>query len=152
MQQSEGQGMSLVEGVAQLDGRKPCIWDTYTHSGKMFDGSTGDEDVRLMFKLGLDTYRFSISWSRLIPDGRGAINPKGLEYYNNLINGLILDGNCHMKRAQAYSFIVNPIFSFPNQVNLCYTAMSKRNLGTLYRIKKLRGLLIFTMGGKCLLN
>ncbi|XP_057835518.1 hydroxyisourate hydrolase isoform X2 [Cryptomeria japonica] len=74
------------------------------------------EDVRLMFKLGLDTYRFSISWSRLIPDGRGAINPKGLEYYNNLINGLILD------------------------------AMSKRNLGTLYRIKKLRGLLIFTMG------
>ncbi|GLJ45453.1 hypothetical protein SUGI_0957180 [Cryptomeria japonica] len=66
----------------------------------MSDGSTGDvatdqyrhykEDVRLMFKMGLDAYRFSISWSRLIPDGRGAINPKGLEYYNNLINELIL--------------------------------------------------------------
>ncbi|GLJ45454.1 hypothetical protein SUGI_0957190 [Cryptomeria japonica] len=91
-----------VEGAAQLDGRKPSIWDTYTHSGKMSDGSTGDvaayqyhhykEDVRLMFKLGLDVYRFSIKWSRLIPDGRGAINPKGLEYYNNLINELILHG------------------------------------------------------------
>ncbi|GLJ16961.1 hypothetical protein SUGI_0293100 [Cryptomeria japonica] len=61
-----------VEGIAQLDGRKPCIWDTYTHSRKMFDGSTGDvtvdqyhhykEDVHLMFKMGLDAYRFSISW------------------------------------------------------------------------------------------
>lgn len=91
-----------VEGAAQIDGRKPCIWDTYTHSGKMFDGSTGDvtadqyhhykEDVHLMFKMGLNGYRFSISWSRLIPDGRGAINPKGLEYYNNLINELILHG------------------------------------------------------------
>ncbi|XP_057852579.1 uncharacterized protein LOC131062859 [Cryptomeria japonica] len=91
-----------VEGAVQIDGRKPCIWDTYTHSGKMFDGSTGDvtadqyhhykEDVRLMFKMGLDAYRFSISWSRLIPDGRGAINPEGLEYYNNLINELILHG------------------------------------------------------------
>ncbi|GLJ45474.1 hypothetical protein SUGI_0957620 [Cryptomeria japonica] len=66
-----------VEGAAQLDGRKPSIWDTYTHSGKMTDGSTGDvaavqyhnykEDVRLMFKMVLDAYRFSISWSRLIP-------------------------------------------------------------------------------------
>ncbi|KAH9329022.1 hypothetical protein KI387_001130, partial [Taxus chinensis] len=91
-----------VEGAVADDGRKPCIWDTYTHSGKMLDGSTGDisadqyhhykEDVRLMFKMGLDAYRFSISWSRLIPDGKGAINPKGLEYYNNLINELILHG------------------------------------------------------------
>ncbi|XP_057852628.1 beta-glucosidase 22 isoform X3 [Cryptomeria japonica] len=46
------------------------------------------EDVRLMYEMGLDAYRFSISWSRLIPDGRGAINPKGLEYYNSLINEL----------------------------------------------------------------
>ncbi|KAH9311038.1 hypothetical protein KI387_026073, partial [Taxus chinensis] len=91
-----------VEGAAAVDGRKPCIWDTYTHSGKMLDGSTGDvsadqyhhykDDVRLMFKMGLDAYRFSISWSRLIPDGKGAINPKGLEYYNNLINELVLHG------------------------------------------------------------
>ncbi|XP_059066746.1 beta-glucosidase 31 isoform X2 [Cryptomeria japonica] len=94
-----------VEGVAQLDGRKPCIWDTYTHSGKMFDGSTGDvtADQYHHYKVisittlcligsGLLIFHLMVSDSRLIPDGRGAINPKGLEYYNNLINGLILHG------------------------------------------------------------
>nr|XP_025633765.1 beta-glucosidase 11-like isoform X2 [Arachis hypogaea] len=50
------------------------------------------EDVQLMTKMGLDAYRFSISWSRLIPDGRGPINQKGLQYYNNLINELISQG------------------------------------------------------------
>eukprot|EP00252_Welwitschia_mirabilis_P015690 TRINITY_DN3471_c0_g1_i9.p1 TRINITY_DN3471_c0_g1~~TRINITY_DN3471_c0_g1_i9.p1 ORF type:complete len:448 (-),score=77.81 TRINITY_DN3471_c0_g1_i9:297-1640(-) len=65
----------------------------------MKDGSSGNvsadqyhhykEDVLMMAEMGLDAYRFSISWSRLIPDGRGAINPKGLEYYNKLINELV---------------------------------------------------------------
>ncbi|XP_061347355.1 hydroxyisourate hydrolase-like isoform X7 [Gastrolobium bilobum] len=50
------------------------------------------EDVRLMVETGLDAYRFSISWSRLIPNGRGPVNPKGLQYYNNLINELISNG------------------------------------------------------------
>uniref|UniRef100_A0A2P2LXW5 Uncharacterized protein MANES_01G218200 n=1 Tax=Rhizophora mucronata TaxID=61149 RepID=A0A2P2LXW5_RHIMU len=50
------------------------------------------EDVKLMFETGLDAYKFSISWSRLIPNGRGPINPKGLEYYNNLINELLRHG------------------------------------------------------------
>eukprot|EP00253_Pinus_taeda_P036437 PITA_36437 len=91
-----------VEGAAALDGRKPSIWDTFTHAGNMPDKSTGDvaadqyhhykEDVALMTEMGLDAYRFSISWSRLIPDGRGVVNPKGVEYYNNLINELILHG------------------------------------------------------------
>ncbi|MCL7024251.1 hypothetical protein MKW94_001030 [Papaver nudicaule] len=91
-----------VEGAAAEDGRSPCIWDTYTHQGKMADNSTADvasdeyhkykEDVKLMSELGLEAYRFSISWSRLIPNGRGAINPKGLKYYNNLINELISHG------------------------------------------------------------
>ncbi|KAM0854304.1 hypothetical protein ACQ4PT_050526 [Festuca glaucescens] len=66
------------------------------------DGSTSDvsadqyhhykEDVKLMHNMGLDAYRFSIAWPRLIPDGRGQTNPKGLEYYNNLIDELILHG------------------------------------------------------------
>ncbi|KAF0914116.1 hypothetical protein E2562_026512 [Oryza meyeriana var. granulata] len=91
-----------VEGAAAEDGRKPSIWDTFTHQGDSPEGSTADvsadqyhhykEDVKLMYDMGLDAYRFSISWPRLVPDGRGEINPKGLEYYNNLINELILHG------------------------------------------------------------
>ncbi|XP_039119247.1 beta-glucosidase 22-like isoform X2 [Dioscorea cayenensis subsp. rotundata] len=91
-----------VEGAAAEDGRSPSIWDTHTHAGKMADKSTGDiasdqyhkykEDVKLMSDLGLEVYKFSISWSRLIPNGRGEINPKGLEYYNNLINELLGKG------------------------------------------------------------
>uniref|UniRef100_A0A803L9V2 Uncharacterized protein n=1 Tax=Chenopodium quinoa TaxID=63459 RepID=A0A803L9V2_CHEQI len=90
-----------VEGAAFEDGRKASIFDTFAHSGRFGDGN-GDiaadqyhmykEDVQLMAETGLDAYRFSISWSRLIPDGRGPINPKGVEYYNNLINELISYG------------------------------------------------------------
>ncbi|XP_051229498.1 beta-glucosidase 32 [Lolium perenne] len=91
-----------VEGAAAEDGRKPSIWDTFTHQGYANNNSTGDiaadqyhhykDDVKLMQELSLDAYRFSIAWARLIPDGRGKINPKGLEYYNNLINELLLHG------------------------------------------------------------
>ncbi|CAI0467647.1 unnamed protein product [Linum tenue] len=90
-----------VEGAANQDGRSPSVWDTFAHGG-FAGGPTGDiavdqyhkykEDVQLMAEMGLDAYRFSISWSRLIPDGRGDVNPKGLEYYNNLINELISHG------------------------------------------------------------
>ncbi|KAE9610946.1 putative beta-glucosidase [Lupinus albus] len=92
-----------VEGAANEDGRKPSIWDTFAHAGNanLYPGNadTGidqyhkyKEDIQLMAKMGLDAYRFSISWSRLILDGKGPINPKGLQYYNNLINELISQG------------------------------------------------------------
>ncbi|KAG4400878.1 hypothetical protein GLYMA_07G151900v4 [Glycine max] len=92
-----------VEGAANEDGRKPSIWDTFSQAGNgnMYAGN-GDvacdqyhkykEDVQLMADMGLEAYRFSISWSRVIPDGRGQVNPKGLQYYNNLINELISHG------------------------------------------------------------
>ncbi|KAK9938654.1 hypothetical protein M0R45_015378 [Rubus argutus] len=90
-----------VEGAADEDGRTPSILDTYAHAGN-FHGATGDvacdeyhkykEDVQLMVDTGLEAYRFSISWSRLIPNGRGPVNPKGLQYYNNLIDQLISKG------------------------------------------------------------
>ncbi|XP_051227151.1 beta-glucosidase 5 isoform X1 [Lolium perenne] len=90
------------EGAVDEDGRSPSIWDTFTHAGKIADKSTGDvaadgyhkymEDVMLMYETGLEAYRFSISWSRLIPNGRGAVNPKGLKFYNNLINELVNHG------------------------------------------------------------
>ncbi|CAM0884546.1 unnamed protein product [Alopecurus aequalis] len=90
------------EGAVAEDGRSPSIWDTFTHAGQMADKSTGDvgadgyhkykDDVKLMVDTNLEAYRFSISWSRLIPNGRGAVNPKGLEYYNNLIDELVKQG------------------------------------------------------------
>ncbi|PIA37900.1 hypothetical protein AQUCO_02900032v1 [Aquilegia coerulea] len=89
-----------VEGATAEDGRTPCTWDIMAQSGLY--GPMGTvacdqyhkykEDVQLMVNTGLEAYRFSISWSRLIPNGRGAINPKGLQYYNNLINELIRYG------------------------------------------------------------
>ncbi|KAH9329021.1 hypothetical protein KI387_001129, partial [Taxus chinensis] len=137
-----------VEGAVADDGRKPSIWDTYTHSGKMLDGSTGDisadqyhhykEDVRLMYKMGLDAYRFSISWSRLIPDGKGTINPKGLEYYNNLINELILHGiephvtlyhfDLPQSLEDAYGGWINPqiIEDFRAFSEVCFTEFGDR--------------------------
>lgn len=91
------------EGAAAEDGRKPSIFDTFTHrKGTTMDGGNGDvavdqyhrykEDIDLMSAMGVDAYRFSISWPRLIPDGKGPINPKGIEYYNNLINELLANG------------------------------------------------------------
>ncbi|TYG67466.1 hypothetical protein ES288_D05G078500v1 [Gossypium darwinii] len=90
------------EGAADKDGRTPSIWDTFVHAEGNFNEGNGDiacdgyhkykEDVGLMVDTGLEAYRFSISWSRLIPNGRGPVNVKGLQYYNNLINELIKNG------------------------------------------------------------
>ncbi|XP_078446555.1 beta-glucosidase 22-like [Wolffia australiana] len=91
-----------VEGVVNEDGRGVSVWDTFSHSGGTRDGSNGDvtadgyhhykEDVKLMSEIGLEGYRFSISWPRIIPNGRGAVNKKGIEFYNNLIDELISHG------------------------------------------------------------
>ncbi|XP_006661423.1 beta-glucosidase 31 [Oryza brachyantha] len=97
-----GSSAYQVEGAFAEDGRKPSIWDTFAHAGYSVDGATADvtadqyhkykEDVKLLHEMGVDAYRMSISWPRLVPDGRGAINPKGLEYYNNLIDELVSHG------------------------------------------------------------
>ncbi|XP_073151170.1 beta-glucosidase 11-like [Henckelia pumila] len=89
------------EGAAFEDGRTPGVWDTYSHSDR-FDGANGDvtcdgyhkykEDIKLMSDMGLEAFRISISWSRLIPNGRGPVNPLGLQFYNNFINELISHG------------------------------------------------------------
>ncbi|PWA88948.1 glycoside hydrolase family 1 [Artemisia annua] len=98
-----GSGTSAyqVEGAVLEDGRTLSIWDTFAHSGN-YNGANGDvacdgyhkykEDVQLMVDTGLEAFRFSISWSRLIPNGRGSINEKGLQYYNDFINELIRHG------------------------------------------------------------
>jgi beta-glucosidase len=92
-----------IEGAWNEDGKGENIWDVFSHeSGHVFEGHTGDvacdhyhrykEDVKLMKELGITAYRFSISWSRLIPDGVGEINPKGVEFYSNLIDELLANG------------------------------------------------------------
>lgn len=89
-----------IEGAAGEDGRGPSIWDTYSHTpGKTWNGDTGDvaadhyhrldEDLDLMASLGLKAYRFSIAWPRIQPTGRGPANPKGLDFYSRLVDGLL---------------------------------------------------------------
>ncbi|CAD6218576.1 unnamed protein product [Miscanthus lutarioriparius] len=79
---AQGPRLSRWKGQLQRMGEHPAFGTP----------SPMKEDVKLMHEMGLDAYRFSIAWPRLIPDGRGKINPKGLEYYNNLIDELILHG------------------------------------------------------------
>jgi beta-glucosidase len=89
-----------IEGAYNEDGKGPSIWDTFTHTpGKTERGETGDvacdhyhrweHDLDLMAELGLRAYRLSISWPRVIPQGRGAVNAAGLDFYDRLIDGLI---------------------------------------------------------------
>ncbi|KAF3436441.1 hypothetical protein FNV43_RR23533 [Rhamnella rubrinervis] len=87
-----------VEGAAKEDGRTPSILDSaFAAIGADPEVACDQyhkykEDVQLMADTGMEAYKFSISWPRLIPNGRGPVNPKGLQYYNNLINELISHG------------------------------------------------------------
>ena len=92
-----------IEGAAAEDGRGPSIWDTFARQpGAIADGSTGDvacdhyhrypDDVRLMADLGARGYRFSVSWSRVLPTGTGAINQRGLDFYERLVDALLAAG------------------------------------------------------------
>jgi beta-glucosidase len=92
-----------VEGAAKEDGRGASIWDTFSHTpGKVKNDATGDVasdhyhrykgDVALMKALGVKAYRFSIAWPRVFPQGTGAPNSKGLDFYNRLIDELLANG------------------------------------------------------------
>jgi beta-glucosidase len=89
-----------IEGACLEDGRGACIWDTFTHTpGKIQNGDTAETacdayhhpetDIEIMSQLGFNTYRFSTSWSRIIPEGTGPINRKGLDYYSRLVDSLL---------------------------------------------------------------
>jgi beta-glucosidase len=92
-----------IEGSPLADGAGPSIWHRFTHSpGLTLNGETGDvacdhyhryeEDVELMRELGLNAYRFSIAWGRVLPDGTGRVNPKGLAFYDRLVDALLERG------------------------------------------------------------
>lgn len=92
-----------IEGAATADGRGPSIWDTFSATpGRVVDGDTGDvavdhynrldADLDLMADLGIEAYRFSISWPRIQPTGSGPVNGAGLAFYERLVDGLIARG------------------------------------------------------------
>lgn len=93
-----------IEGAWNEDGKGPSVWDMVCHEkpGAIRGGETGDvacdhyhrwtEDVALMQQMGLKAYRFSTAWSRVLPDGTGAVNQKGLDYYDKLVDGLLAAG------------------------------------------------------------
>ncbi|MBP2630556.1 MAG: lacG [Firmicutes bacterium] len=89
-----------VEGATKDDGRGPCCWDEYLNRpGSRFNGDkasdfyhTYKDDLELSNQFGINGIRISISWSRIIPDGSGEINPKGIAFYNNLIDECIKNG------------------------------------------------------------
>jgi beta-glucosidase len=89
-----------IEGAAQEDGRGLSVWDHFSHQpGKVWAGNTGDvacdhyhrfqEDIDLMAGLGLQAYRFSVSWPRVMPEGIGRVNEQGLAFYDRLVDGLL---------------------------------------------------------------
>jgi beta-glucosidase len=92
-----------IEGAVDDDGRGRSIWDTFAHApGKIADGSNADravdhyhrykEDVRLIKDIGAKAYRFSIAWPRVFPEGDGTPNPKGLDFYDRLLDELLANG------------------------------------------------------------
>src|SRR5258708_3871531 len=92
-----------IEGAVDEDGRGRSIWDIFSHTpGRIEDHSNADrandhyhrykQDVRLIKDLGVKAYRFSIAWPRVFPQGTGAPNPKGLDFYNRLLDELLTNG------------------------------------------------------------
>lgn len=92
-----------IEGAAAEDGRGPSIWDIHSRiPGRTNNGDTGDvacdhyhrwpEDIALLKKLGVGAYRFSVSWPRVLPRGRGAANDKGLDFYDRVLDAVLEAG------------------------------------------------------------
>lgn len=92
-----------VEGAAFEDGKGLNVWDVFSHQeGRIFEGNNGDtacdhyhhieEDVKLMKQLGLKAYRFSVNWARILPEGTGRIEKRGLDFYDRLIDLLLENG------------------------------------------------------------
>ncbi|GAA1776067.1 GH1 family beta-glucosidase [Streptomonospora arabica] len=92
-----------IEGSTTADGRGPSIWDTFSATpGKVLNGDTGDpavdhyrryaEDVEIMRDMGIGAYRFSVAWPRILPEGGGAVNRAGLDFYDRLLDNLLEAG------------------------------------------------------------
>src|SRR3974390_1687616 len=90
-----------IEGAAHEDGRGPSVWDTYCQKG-LANHDTGDiacdhyhryaEDIALMQRLGVQAYRFSVAWPRVLPQGRGTPNELGVQFFDRLIQSMLAAG------------------------------------------------------------
>ncbi|MFM7425473.1 MAG: GH1 family beta-glucosidase [Elainella sp.] len=89
-----------IEGAVTANGRKPSVWDTFSaQPGRTLNGDTGaiacdhyhryESDIKLMAELGIRHYRFSLSWSRILPDGRDQVNQSGIDFYKRLVDCLL---------------------------------------------------------------
>ena len=92
-----------IEGAWNEDGRTPSIWDTFSHTkNKIKNGENGDvacdfyhtyeKDIEIVKSLNLDVFRFSISWTRILPNGIGEINQKGIDFYHKVIDKCLEQG------------------------------------------------------------
>ena len=90
-----------IEGAAYHDGGGESVWDMMGHqAGKIANGDTGEiacdhyrrykDDVAMMSGIGLQAYRFSVSWPRVLPDGTGQVNQRGLDFYDHLVDELLV--------------------------------------------------------------
>lgn len=91
------------EGGMNADGKGLSIWDVFTHEkGRVADGTNGDvacdqyhrieEDIDIMKELSMNAYRFSLSWPRIMPEGNGQVNEKGLDFYDRMVDSLLERG------------------------------------------------------------
>src|SRR5258708_30935468 len=107
-------GSYQIEGAAYEDGRGLFIWDLFAATpGKVYQGENGDvaadhyhrmpEDVALMSELGLKAYRFSIAWPRILHQGTGTVNERGLDFYDRLVDLLLPRGITHLVTLYHYN-------------------------------------------------
>lgn len=142
-----------TEGGANKGGKGPSIWDTFTHNSpdRITDRSNGDiandsyelylEDIKMMKELGVNSYRFSISWSRILPEGNtkdGSINPDGVKYYHKLLDALKANGIepfvtlFHYDLPQALETKYNGVLSrsfiddFEDYADVCFKEFGKK--------------------------
>ena len=120
-----------IEGGVNEGGRGPCIWDAYCRiPGRVKNMENGDiacdsyhrfeEDVKLLKELGTDTYRFSIAWPRIQPNGVGEANPEGIAYYNKLIDTLLANG--------ITPFVTLYHWDLPLELQICHDGWANRSI------------------------
>ncbi|KAF2293603.1 hypothetical protein GH714_003215 [Hevea brasiliensis] len=126
-----------IEGEALKDGRGPSVWDIFTHETpeRILDGSNGDvaddfynifrQDIKRMKQMNLDAFRFSISWSRIVPSGRvwEGVNEQGIDFYNNVINEIIANEQNGTIGITLFTFWYEPISNKTEDMEASQTAL-----------------------------